>query len=117
MFVHEINVDYSKIFVINSKQSLSDFEKRYGRLREGVLINWPDVARDYSGVEVSGNGFMGMGWQEYWDVASGCIWGQGAIKDTRLLYLYDMKSKRFVKPSDSGVYAGWSSKAKSHLGD
>lgn len=80
-----------------------------------ILINWPDVAKNYSGVEIRKSGLSGIDWQEYWDLESGCIWNQSAIKDTKLIYVYDVNKKKYVKPIKIGVYGGYSSKIKNPL--
>ena len=120
MFVHEKRIDSDKICKINDSESLEEFEQKYGRetdfgqLKE-IRINWPDVVKDYSGVEVSGSGLSRNGWQTYWDIESGCIWDQSGLKDSKLLYVYNVKTKQFVKPDSLGLYAGRSSKIKSSL--
>jgi hypothetical protein len=137
MFIHEIILDTKRIAIINSKESLNTFEKNYGfnfhynqngekviKKYDGentsyssseVLINWPDVVKDFDGVEVYGKGLTRNDWQEYWDIPSGCVWNQSAIKDSRLLYLYNIKTKQYVKPESLGIYAGYSSKIKTPL--
>jgi len=50
-----------------------------------------------------------------WDVESVVIWDSKALKDTKLLFLYDVNKKEYVRPSTLGVYGGLSSKIKSPL--
>lgn len=120
MFVHELFIETSKIVKIHDQKSKEDFEAKYGKkVSNGpygdLLINWPQVVKDYSGVEVIKNGLTGDTWQTYWDIPSGCIWDQSAIRDSKLLYVYNVKTKRYTRASELGVYAGLSSKSKNPL--
>ena len=119
MFVHEIKIN-NKVLILKDKNDKSLFEQKYGKqvpsyYGQETLINWPDVAKDYGGIEVQSGAMNRNGWQEDWDIASGCIWGQDAIADTKLLYVYDVNNKKYVSARELGVYGGYSSRIKNPL--
>jgi hypothetical protein len=134
MFIHEINVNTSKIAMLQSKKEVKDLEIKYGwtgesdkqsggqlskykgeKYPKNLWINWQDVIKDYDGIEITGDALHRNNWQEYWDVPSGCIWNQNALKDSKLLFVYNVKTKTYVKPNELGLYAGKSSKIKNPL--
>ena len=80
-----------------------------------TLMNWPDVEKEYFGVEISGGGLKSYQWQETWDLPSGVVWNQSAVKNTRLLYIYNTKTKEYVKPNSLGIYAGKSQSSQNPL--
>jgi len=121
-FVHEVMIDTNRILVLNDEESCSNFERRYGVKQEKshpsdieFLINWPNVVKDYAGIEISGSGLHRQDWQEYWDIPSGVIWDKLGLKDSKLLYVYNIKTKKYVRAGDLGVYAGRSSRIRSSL--
>ena len=134
MFIHEINVNTSNMIILNSEKEVKDFEIKYGwtgesdkqsggqlskykgeKYPKNLWINWQDVIKDYDGIEITGDALHRDKWQEYWDMPSGCIWNKNALKDSKLLYVYDVKTKTYVKPNELGIYAGKSSKIKNPL--
>lgn len=122
MFIHEIKVDTRKMVILDSKEKTNLFEKDYGIKRKipgsqryETLINWINVVRDYGGIEIQKNGLHFSDWQEYWDIASGCIWNQHTLKDSRLLYVYDINKREYVRPEKLGVYSGKASRIKRPL--
>lgn len=131
MFVHEIYLDTNKIAKINSEKSRKEFEIKYGWVGNSdkqsggnlskykgeehprsLWINWQDVMKDYDGVELTDEGLYNQNWSEGWDIPSGCIWNKNALKDSKLLYVYNVKTKNYVKTSELGLYAGKSTKIK-----
>ena len=98
---------------------LNDKEKTisdpFDKIHPETLMNWPDVEKEYFGVEISGGGLKSHQWQEYWDLPSGVIWNQSAVKNTRLLYIYNTKTKEYVKPNSLGIYAGKSQSSQNPL--
>ena len=135
MFVHEIIKNDAKILKIRNEEDNDKFEQKYGVKTSGnltlqsssilnfnysddetILINWPDVQRDYAGIEITSfDALKNIGWRIGWDLPSGCIWNQKGMKDSRLLYVYDVKSKQFVTPKKLGIYAGFASKSNNPL--
>jgi len=52
--------------------------------RWSIYIDWGRVAEDYSGIEIAPYLYearMKHMWYYGWDVASGCIWGKGVVKN------------------------------------
>lgn len=120
MFIHEIKINSEHMLILKNIEETSLLEKKYGSkrydgFRYETLINWKKVAKDYGGVELQRNSMHHRDWQEPWDVASGCIWNKQALADTKLLYVYDVHSKKYVKPRNLGLYGGYSSKIKKPL--
>lgn len=90
---YKVQVDTSKMIVIRNYREFVAFENKYkttvldqvpGFADENDLwINWPKVARDYSGIEIAP--FISKAddrnWYYVWDVASGCIWEKSALKN------------------------------------
>ena len=76
---------------------LLKFSEKYGELEKPDInfkgdkgrwaVDWNKVSRDYDGIEICP--YIDIDWSlkeyykwyDFWDVASGCIWGKGAIKD------------------------------------
>jgi hypothetical protein len=136
MFIHEIYVNTSNMIVLNSEKEKRDFEIKYGWTGESdrqsgtggnitkykgakdprsLWINWKDVEKDYGGVEIHRDALNRKYWNDGWDMPSGCIWNKNALKDSKLLYVYNVKTKTYVKPNELGIYAGKSSKIKNPL--
>lgn len=120
MFIHQIIINKENVYMMNTSESKRIFEEKYGtnqfpKENPRLLINWPEVVKDYDGIEVSADGLQQYGWQEYWDIPSGCVWRQSGIKDSKLIYVYNIKTNKYVKPSELGIYAGKSSKSKNPL--
>ena len=82
--VHRIEVNLSRMLVIRTERDFDAFEAKY-LVRRDLMdgIDWKSVAQDYDGIEIcpyQGSRRMSSDWYYPWDVASGCIWGSGAIK-------------------------------------
>jgi hypothetical protein len=136
MFIHEIYVNAPNMIVLNSEKEKRDFEIKYGWTGESdrqsgtggnitkykgeeyprsLWINWKDVKKDYDGVELNRGALNRRYWNDAWDIPSGCIWNKNALKDSKLLYVYNVKTKTYVKPNELGIYAGKSSKARNPI--
>lgn len=86
----ELEIDESKILIIDTKQKLLDFDKEYSRKITERLsfhyIDWELVATKYSGIEISPYRYdcrFDLFWYYGWDVSSGCIWNFDCIKSTK----------------------------------
>jgi hypothetical protein len=120
MFLHEIKINPGRVLILRNKEETSLFEKDYGSKKDNgfkyeIIIDWVRFSKDYDGIELQQNALHYIDWQENWDVPSGCIWNKQAIADTRLLYVYDVNSKKYVTPTSLGLYGGYSSKIKKPL--
>ena len=85
--VFKIEVDESRMRVIRNYDDLLGFDKEYGVEEDFGYsqknIDWGKVASDYGGIEIAPyihKGRYDISWYYGWDVASGCIWGDGVIK-------------------------------------
>jgi len=127
MFVHEIFIDPRNVCIIDTKDKLLDFTYKYGIPRErfhdrrradqwfDYEIDWKRVSQDYSGLECFGDGFQRDGWQYSWDIPSGVLWGKETLRDSRLLYVYNVKTKKYQSARSLGLYAGMASRTKQRL--
>jgi|694.fasta_scaffold04876_46 hypothetical protein len=115
MFVHEIFINPSRMCIIHDEKTLEDFTWKYRLDAESEVIDWDKVASEFDGIECFGNGFDKENWQYSWDVPSGCIWNNTALKDSKLLSVYDVHNKKFRKANELGVYAGNASKIKNPI--
>lgn len=83
----ELEIDESKILIIDTKEKLLDFDKQYSvsiskRVNGICVIDWVSVSNKYSGIEISPYRYdcrFGLFWYYGWDVASGCIWNFDCI--------------------------------------
>lgn len=81
-----LDLNYSKILRINTKEKFLDFEKTYleqdNSYYSRPMINWARVTKDYHGIEIIPYfwQFRNKDWYYPWDIASGCIWNSDAIK-------------------------------------
>ena len=95
--VFKIDIDENKILRITNYEELVAFEEKYNAMRpedrtvrnySAMMamryrsIDWGMVAKDYAGIEIAPYihkaRYTHM-WYYGWDVASGCIWGDGVI--------------------------------------
>ena len=125
-YVHLVKVNDSKILKISTFDELSAFTEEFGVESEDAsymqtpYINWPEVAKLYSGIEINPYIIQGrrkFDWYYPWDVASGCVWGEDSIVSIELLdeveieREYDEASKLeeqtdFSKEKEEGLH-GW----------
>jgi hypothetical protein len=108
-YLHQIELNYSKILVISDINDLWDFTETFGSMDPSFppgtdigasrpYIHWDLVSQRCSGIEISP--FLGkekltwgntvnfepnFDWYSLWDVASGCIWDASAIKSVHLI--------------------------------
>lgn len=88
----KLDIDDSKLLVIGRDMSLNEFEREFHyamdfERRSGIsthyAINWPKVAALYAGIEIpvySWEHRHELMWYYGWDVPSGCIWKQDALR-------------------------------------
>jgi len=91
----ELDIDESKILIIDTKEKLLDFDKQYsiplsnriGSIIGNIsVIDWTSVSNKYSGIEISPYRYdcrFGLFWYYGWDVASGCIWNFDCVKEIK----------------------------------
>lgn len=95
-YTFKLEIDESRILVINSPQQLEDFIGKYSHKKIekipywGPQINWQAVTKSYAGIELQNydrlkpylmyNEKMFHTWFYGWDVSSGCIWDLSIIK-------------------------------------
>ena len=93
-YVHKIEIDESKMVIIRNMDDLIKFDADFGYDNEsrifydaGRMIDWERVAAMYGGIEIAPylNDGYEYKWYEIWDVASGCIWGDGIITGSGLI--------------------------------
>ena len=82
-----LDIDESRVKVIRNFQELMEFDKEYGveseRYANWRSINWGRVSNDWGGVEIAPYIYKArydVSWYYGWDIASGCIWGNGVIR-------------------------------------
>ena len=127
-YMYEIEINPSRMLIIKDSKSFLAFEREFliedptDLISDGV-IDWFRVNQRYDGIEICpylAQFRMDHFWYYTWDVASGCIWGRGAIKkvteisfDTKLAkrvanrYLYGshklLRNKGFKELKQNGV--------------
>jgi hypothetical protein len=86
-FIHIITLDSSSMLQINNIEELSEFTSIYS-YEDGEYINWQEVANKYSGIEINPyiwEARMKFMWYYGWDIASGCVWGNGTLVGSKLI--------------------------------
>lgn len=82
--LYKIEVNTSRILLLNSMKKVGEFEREYGvydkRWDLYTEIHWKEVAKKYDGVEYLNPWGKTGEWNRPWDVSSGCIWKASAIK-------------------------------------
>jgi hypothetical protein len=97
-YIYEVNVDHSIMLVIDDVLKFDEFQQKYRANTEYFGdLDWDKVAKDYSGVEIApyiwGKRLKDDSfWYYGWDVASGVIWDEKALKSRNLLYTYNDKT-------------------------
>jgi hypothetical protein len=90
-YIHEIKINENRMIIIRNYDELVAFEEKYGiedQPRRYMVINWGKVATDYDGIEIAPYIFEARNkhmWYYGWDIASGCIWANGAIQNIEKL--------------------------------
>lgn len=90
--VIEIDIDLSKVLVLETVEQCEDFFKKYGfEVCSGIhYIDWEQVCKNHTGVEI--RNYYDLKWSKSildkshywlypWDVSSGCIWDLSIIKN------------------------------------
>lgn len=123
-YIYKLTLDMSKILQIRTPEELIRFANEYkhtlhtGYTDEIIWINWSEVAKKYSGIEIAPNIDIfrypatifppkETGWYYSWDVASGCIWDKTAILKVELISKEAIKNPKKENPIDDflkGVY-------------
>lgn len=95
-----LEIDTTKILILDSVKKIEDFHKEYGELPDWMkkdklkiiknheYINWEKVAEKYSGIEISPYQYslrFKLMWYYGWDIASGCIWSLDCIQSHKLI--------------------------------
>jgi hypothetical protein len=83
---------YDRVLKVDTLEDLSSINKEYGVKNHygDILFNWRRFSNDYGGIEIcpyqrSVRMDPDYEWYYIWDVASGCVWDSGAIKNIELL--------------------------------
>jgi len=91
--IHILKPNQNNILSISSIEELSNFTNNYKIKNEfdWNLIDWKKVSQYYSGIEINPYIYKArldknFGWYYGWDIASGCIWNNNAIKSIELIY-------------------------------
>lgn len=80
------------ILYIKSDEDFKKFNDQYGfdlRSEKGYEINWPEVAKQYDGIEICPHNNTAKHrypWYHYWDVASGCVWNSNTISHVEEIF-------------------------------
>jgi hypothetical protein len=81
--IFELHINDSNIIKIRNMEEILEFDQKYSINHDYFkTINWIDVAKDYSGIEIAPyiwKARLKISWYYTWDVASGCIWGKNGI--------------------------------------
>ena len=92
---HYLEIDQSKILVIETLEDLQKFEERFSvklLITKFTSINWKKVSMSYSGIEVRNyrqlkshrdSSYLERLWFYGWDINGGCIWDLSCIKTIR----------------------------------
>jgi hypothetical protein len=80
----KLDLDESKIIKLNNEEELLAFNDQYGEKDYINFIDWFEVSKKYSGIEIPNYLWSlrmdrRVSWYYGWDVASGCVWGEDAI--------------------------------------
>lgn len=87
--VFKIDINESNILIIRNYGEILEFDKKYGvqynvGYQKYTNIDWVRVANDYGGIEIAPTIYKArreLEWYYGWDIASGCIWGDGVIRN------------------------------------
>lgn len=89
--VFYVDIDYTNILRINTKERFENFTQQYNLKpeKEGFFIDWIRVAKEYKGIEIipmRHESKLKHFWYYGWDIPSGCIWDTSAIKNSTKIY-------------------------------
>ena len=80
-----LEINPAKILFIKNDEDMINFIKKY-KPHPHLGIVWENIAKDYSGIEICpylDNFRDTQLWYYPWDIASGCIWNNDAIKNVK----------------------------------
>lgn len=87
---YELTLNPSKMLFLRSKRDVKAFEAKYlvsvsddPADADMAFVDWAAVAADYGGIEICSDAPQGRFWYSGWDVPSGAVWSQQAVKDLR----------------------------------
>jgi len=86
--IYEVVLNDSNMLFISTVDEFDAFEKEYGvKGRYDLVIDWKRVSESYDGIEICPylKKRRQHFWYYGWDVASGCVWSPGAIKELKKL--------------------------------
>lgn len=88
-YTYVLDVDLSSMIVLRNEQNTMLFHEKFKHPDNNDYIDWSKVAAQYAGIEICPY-FGGVDslryklqWYYGWDVASGCIWNQRALKSIK----------------------------------
>ena len=101
--IFRLHIDFGSMLTLKTSEEILEFTKEYSPKNSpedrksydgwagSWVIDWPRVAMHYSGIEICPYQFsLRMSevsrWYYGWDVASGCIWGSGALQGAEKIY-------------------------------
>jgi len=92
--VFELQLFLPKLLILNSKPNdeIKKYEIEDNRMH---YIDWKSLAKKYDGIihyNPKSTGPFSM-----WDVPGGCVWNLKAVKNFKLIGLYDKKTKKYEK--------------------
>lgn len=87
--VFKIDINESNILIIRNYGEIIEFDRKYGvpynfGYHKYTNIDWVRVANDYGGIEIAPYIYEArrtIEWYYTWDIASGCIWDDGVIRN------------------------------------
>ena len=94
-FVYEVIPNFQRIIELGTPEHVREFDARFGEVdryaggHHTESVRWREVGRLADGIEICPYQFSlrnsEVGWYYTWDVASGCIWRPGGLKELRLV--------------------------------
>ena len=89
-YLYELQINPNSVLILNTEEKVLNFTKQYSISKYGFEasdINWPKVAENFSGIEISPffrDLSKNLSWYSTWGIASGCIWNQNGLKSIEL---------------------------------
>lgn len=95
-YVYKLELNLDTMCVIRTEEEFREFHREYKKVPRlmpsfwcdvDMGIDWYRVAQRYAGVEIEylEEPRFDYPWYYTWDVGSGCIWSEKAIKDVQLI--------------------------------
>lgn len=88
--IYEINLDYDKVLKIHTEKKFEAFLEKF---KTKTCINWKEVAKKWSGIEILFSNFLpdkDNFLYDQWDCDSGCVWKPDAVKEINLLKFWNI---------------------------